>query len=321
VGDVVLIADDEEDIIRFVEINLRLEGLDVITARDGEEALHQALNQRPSLLLLDAMMPRMDGYEVCAKLRADERTFQMPIIMLTAKSLEADRALARSVGADDIIIKPFDPTELVEKVKALLMGGLRSTPAAAEPWSPGPPTTWPEPGSSGEPWLGGDGGGSSPEGGTWPGGTGGGGGGAAPWPGSETPPGGGGAQWPGGETSPEGGGAPWPGGETSPGAGGAPWPGGETQRGGGEPWPGGGGSPGGGSPWSDGGGTGVWPDGTPGSGDGDPWPGGGSPGAGGAQPGRGGAQPGTGEADDPRWPDEDDRDPWSPGSGGRWPSG
>jgi len=235
----VLIADDEEDIIRFVEINLRLEGLDVITARDGEEALQQAFNQRPSLLLLDAMMPRMDGYEVCAKLRADERTFQMPIIMLTAKSLEADRALARNVGADDIIIKPFDPTDLVDKVKALLAGGLRSGPATTEPWSSGSPTTWPEPGSGGgEPWLGG--GGGSPEGDTWPG----------------------------------GGGA------------GDPWPGGGASSEGGEPWPGGG----------------------------DPWPGGGSPGTGGAQPDVGG----TGG---PQWPDEDDRDPWSPGSGGRWPSG
>jgi CheY-like chemotaxis protein len=270
VGDVVLIADDEEDIIRFVEINLRLEGLDVITARDGEEALQQALNRRPSLLLLDAMMPRMDGYEVCAKLRADERTFQMPIIMLTAKSLEADRTLARDVGADDIIIKPFDPTELVDKVKALLSGGLRSAPAATEPWSPGAPATWPEPGGGGEPWLGG---GSSPESDTWPGGTGGGGAGD-PWPGSGSAP-----------------------------------------RGG-DPWPGGGASPAGGSPWPDGGGTGTWPGGgTPGTGGGDPWPGGGSPGTGGAQPGAGGDG-------GPAWPEEDDdRDPWSPGSGGRWPSG
>ena len=253
-GDVVLIADDEEDIIRFVEINLRLEGLDVITARDGEEALQQALNQRPSLLLLDAMMPRMDGYEVCAKLRADERTFQMPIIMLTAKSLEADRALARDVGADDIIIKPFDPTELVDKVKALLAGSLRSAPAAAEPWSPGSSTTWPDPAGGGEPWLGGGGGDSSPEGGAWPGGTG----------------------------------------------------------GGTDPWPGGGGSPGGGDPWR--GGTDPWPGGgVPGSGA-DPWPGGGVPAP-------DGTQPGTGGDGGRSWPDEDDRDPWSPGSGGRWPSG
>ncbi|HEX6675318.1 MAG TPA: response regulator [Actinomycetes bacterium] len=232
-GDVVLIADDEEDIIRFVEINLRLEGLDVITARDGEEALHQALTQRPSLLLLDAMMPLMDGYEVCAKLRADERTFQMPIIMLTAKSLEADRALARDVGADDIIIKPFDPTELVEKVKALIAGGLRSAPAAAEPWSPGSPTTWPEPGSgSGEPWLRGDGGDSAPEGGAWPGGT---SGGDAPWRGSETPPGGGGDPWPGGGSPGTGGAQPGTGEADDP-----RWPD-EDDR---DPW-----SPGSGGRW------------------------------------------------------------------------
>ena len=169
VGDVVLIADDEEDIIRFVEINLRLEGLDVITAHDGEEALHKALAERPSLILLDAMMPRMDGYEVCAKLRADERTFQMAIIMLTAKSLEADRAQARHVGADDVIIKPFDPTELVDKVKSLLAGGSRPGSPGTEPWSGGSPGTWTG-GGSGEPWFGG-GDDTSPGGDPWPGGS------------------------------------------------------------------------------------------------------------------------------------------------------
>jgi DNA-binding response OmpR family regulator len=152
VGEVVLIADDEEDIIRFVEINLRLEGLEVITAKDGEEALQQAFDQRPSLILLDAMMPRMDGYEVCAKLRADERTFQMPIIMLTAKSLEADRALARDVGADDCIIKPFDPTELVDKVKNRLAGGIGWTGAGPPPAGGG---AWPDGGAGSQGWSGG----------------------------------------------------------------------------------------------------------------------------------------------------------------------
>jgi CheY-like chemotaxis protein len=161
VGEVVLIADDEEDIIRFVEINLRLEGLEVITAQDGEEALQKAFNQRPSLILLDAMMPRMDGYEVCAKLRADERTFQTPIIMLTAKSLEADRALARDVGADDCIIKPFDPTELVDRVKSRLAGAT------------GGPRTDPWPGWGGDdPWPGGGMGKPGAGGGDpWPGGS------------------------------------------------------------------------------------------------------------------------------------------------------
>jgi DNA-binding response OmpR family regulator len=154
VGEVVLIADDEEDIIRFVEINLRLEGLEVITAQDGEEALQQAFNQRPSLILLDAMMPRMDGYEVCAKLRADERTFQTPIIMLTAKSLEADRALARDVGADDCIIKPFDPTELVDRVKNRLAGGIGRTGAPPRPSDGG---AWSGGGAGSQGWPGGDG--------------------------------------------------------------------------------------------------------------------------------------------------------------------
>jgi CheY-like chemotaxis protein len=212
VGDVVLIADDEEDIIRFVEINLRLEGLDVITAHDGEEALRKALNERPSLILLDAMMPRMDGYEVCAKLRADERTFQMPIIMLTAKSLEADRALARSVGADDVIIKPFDPTELVDKVKTLLAGSSQPGSPGTEPWSGGSPGAWP--GGSGEPWFGG--GGSSPERG------------GEPSPGRGGTPGGGADPWPGGSPSP-GSGSAWPdsGRESSP------WQDDEDER---DPW-------------------------------------------------------------------------------------
>jgi CheY-like chemotaxis protein len=205
VGDVVLIADDEEDIIRFVEINLRLEGLDVLTARDGEEALQQALHQRPSLLLLDAMMPRMDGYEVCAKLRADERTFQMPIIMLTAKSLEADRVLAREVGADDVIIKPFDPTDLVDKVKTLLAGGVR--PAAAGAWS--------EP-SEGEPWL--TGGGDDPPGG-------------GAWPAAEVPSGGSGDPWFGDAAPSRGDGDPEPDGHALP-AGGDPWPDDEDH----DPW-------------------------------------------------------------------------------------
>jgi DNA-binding response OmpR family regulator len=120
VGDVVLIADDEEDIVRFVEINLRLEGFEVVVAHDGEDALDKALEVLPDLILLDAMMPRRDGYEVCARLRADPRSAHIPVIMLTAKSLEADRVLAQTVGADDCVIKPFDPAQLVAKIKARL---------------------------------------------------------------------------------------------------------------------------------------------------------------------------------------------------------
>jgi two-component system alkaline phosphatase synthesis response regulator PhoP len=120
VGDVVLIADDEADIVRFVEVNLRLEGFEVVAAYEGQDALNKAFEVLPDLILLDAMMPRKDGYNVCRRLREDARSAHIPVIMLTAKSLEADRALAQAVGADDCVIKPFDPAELVAKVKARL---------------------------------------------------------------------------------------------------------------------------------------------------------------------------------------------------------
>jgi DNA-binding response OmpR family regulator len=116
-GDVVLIADDDLDIVRFVALNLRLEGFDVVAAHDGQEALDKALDVQPSLILLDTMMPRMDGYEVCSRLRDDRRGSPIPVIMLTAKSMDADRAQAFTVGADDWVTKPFDPAVLVSKVK------------------------------------------------------------------------------------------------------------------------------------------------------------------------------------------------------------
>src|SRR6266511_1973771 len=116
----VLIADDDRDIVRFVEVNLRLEGFEVITAHDGKDALAKALDLQPNLILLDVMMPGMDGYEVCTKLRADGRSAHIPVIMLTAKSLSADKVLGLTAGADDYIIKPFDPMELIARVKTTL---------------------------------------------------------------------------------------------------------------------------------------------------------------------------------------------------------
>jgi diguanylate cyclase (GGDEF)-like protein len=116
----VLLADDDRDIVRFVEVNLRLEGFEVITAHDGQDALSKALDLQPNLVLMDVMMPRMDGYEVCTKLRADARTAHIPVIMLTRKSLSADKVLGLTAGADDYIIKPFDPMELITRVKTTL---------------------------------------------------------------------------------------------------------------------------------------------------------------------------------------------------------
>ena len=116
-ANLVLIADDDVDIVRFVALNLRLEGFDVVVARDGQDALDKALDVRPSLILLDTMMPRMDGYEVCSRLRNERPDTPIPVIMLTAKSLAADRAMAFTAGADDWVTKPFDPADLVSKVK------------------------------------------------------------------------------------------------------------------------------------------------------------------------------------------------------------
>ncbi|HEV2928810.1 MAG TPA: response regulator [Propionibacteriaceae bacterium] len=115
--DLVLIADDDMDIVRFVELNLRLEGFEVVVANDGQDALDKARDVRPSLILLDTMMPCMDGYEVCSRLRDDRSDPPIPVIMLTAKSLDSDRAMAFSAGADDWVTKPFDPADLVSKVK------------------------------------------------------------------------------------------------------------------------------------------------------------------------------------------------------------
>ena len=114
-GSLVMIADDDADIVRFVALNLRLEGFDVVVADNGQDALDTALDAWPALILLDTMMPRMDGYEVCSRFR-DQRP-DTPVIMLTAKSRDADRAMAFTAGADDWVTKPFDPADLVSKVK------------------------------------------------------------------------------------------------------------------------------------------------------------------------------------------------------------
>ncbi|MEA2453550.1 MAG: hypothetical protein QOG04_2260 [Actinomycetota bacterium] len=118
--ELILVADDDEDIVRFVEVNLRLEGFEVATAPDGEQALQSAYDLMPDLMLLDVMMPRLDGFEVCQRLRSDPRTKNMSVIMLTAKSLSADKVVGLTAGADDYMIKPFDPVELVARVKSAL---------------------------------------------------------------------------------------------------------------------------------------------------------------------------------------------------------
>jgi PleD family two-component response regulator len=119
-SETVLVVDDDPDVARFVEVNLRSAGYDVTVANDGEEGLARAIALRPDLVLLDVMMPKLDGFEVAQRLRRDPRTSSCSIIMLTAKALSSDKVLGLSSGADDYIIKPFDPVELLARVKGTL---------------------------------------------------------------------------------------------------------------------------------------------------------------------------------------------------------
>jgi diguanylate cyclase (GGDEF)-like protein len=116
----ILVVDDDPDIARFVEVNLRSAGYDVSVASDGEQALEKAAALRPDLVLLDVMMPRIDGFEVAQRLRRNPQTASTSIIMLTAKALSTDKVLGLTAGADDYIIKPFDPIELLARVKGTL---------------------------------------------------------------------------------------------------------------------------------------------------------------------------------------------------------
>ena len=116
----ILVIDDEPDLLELVEFNLKKDGYEAIVAKNGQSGLDIAKKHLPDLIILDLMMPGLDGLEVCRELRADARTRQIPMIMLTAKSAEADRIVGLELGADDYVTKPFSPRELVARVRALL---------------------------------------------------------------------------------------------------------------------------------------------------------------------------------------------------------
>jgi len=116
----ILIVEDEKDIIKMLEYNLKKEGFRVIAARDGEDALDLAVRDHPDLILLDLMLPGMDGLEVCKALKKESKASSIPIIMLTAKSQESDKVVGLELGADDYITKPFSPRELIARIKAVL---------------------------------------------------------------------------------------------------------------------------------------------------------------------------------------------------------
>lgn len=116
----VLVIDDEKDLIDLVGYNLQKEGFAVKGALDGETGIAKAASDLPDVVLVDLMMPGIDGLEVCRRLRSDTRTASIPIIILTAKTSESDRVVGLELGADDYVTKPFSPRELAARIKAVL---------------------------------------------------------------------------------------------------------------------------------------------------------------------------------------------------------
>jgi DNA-binding response OmpR family regulator len=112
----ILVVEDDTSILRGLELNLQVEGYSVLTAGDGEDGLKKALDKRPDIILLDLMLPKLSGYDVCRQLR--KQGFKMPIIMLTAKNQEIDKIMGLELGADDYVTKPFSVAEVVARVNA-----------------------------------------------------------------------------------------------------------------------------------------------------------------------------------------------------------
>ena len=119
----ILVVDDEPEAVELLDFNLRAAGFEVATAADGAEALKKAQALVPALIVLDLMLPEIDGLEVCKMLRRQPATASIPIIMLTAKAAELDRVLGLELGADDYLTKPFSPRELILRVKKILQRG------------------------------------------------------------------------------------------------------------------------------------------------------------------------------------------------------
>ncbi len=116
----ILVADDDPVIVRLLEVNFRLEGYDVETASHGEETIQKALEAGPELILLDVMMPGLDGWEVCRRLKQDRATAGIPVVFLSARAQDEDRKRGLDLGVAEYVTKPFDPGELVALVARLI---------------------------------------------------------------------------------------------------------------------------------------------------------------------------------------------------------
>lgn len=116
----ILVVDDEKNIVELIKMNLELSGFEVISAYSGGEAINKAISLNPDLILLDLMLPDIDGFEVCRMMKQSEKVKDIPIIMITAKSEEADKVIGLGLGADDYVTKPFGIRELEARVKTVL---------------------------------------------------------------------------------------------------------------------------------------------------------------------------------------------------------
>jgi two-component system alkaline phosphatase synthesis response regulator PhoP len=129
-GELILLVDDEPNIVELAKLYLERDGFRVISVGDGRSALERAAKDQPALMVLDLMLPAVDGYEVCRQVRAKS---DLPIIMLTARDEDIDKIIGLELGADDYLSKPFNPRELVARVKAILRRSERTTKAETQP--------------------------------------------------------------------------------------------------------------------------------------------------------------------------------------------
>jgi CheY-like chemotaxis protein len=116
----VLVVDDDDVIRQLITVNLELEGFDVVTAVDGQDALEKVKDAQPRVITLDVMMPRLDGWEAAARLRSDPETAHIKVILLSARAQEADLQRGERIGVDAYLTKPFDPDELIDLVRRLM---------------------------------------------------------------------------------------------------------------------------------------------------------------------------------------------------------
>lgn len=116
----ILLVDDETDLVQLMVVRLQAAGYEVVAAHDGQQALDRVNESKPDLIILDLMLPRLDGYRVCRLLKFDERTKGIPVLIFTARAQEQDMKLAFQCGADAYLTKPFDVQMLLEKLKELL---------------------------------------------------------------------------------------------------------------------------------------------------------------------------------------------------------